>query len=46
MTTRMSDDLLDAARAARARAYAPYSDFKMGAAVRTRSGQIVAGTIV
>ena len=46
MSTRVSDDLLDAARSARQRAYAPYSDFKMGAAVRSRSGQIVEGTIV
>lgn len=42
----MSDQLLGAARSARERAYAPYSDFKMGAAVRTRSGEIIEGTIV
>ena len=36
-------DLLDAALAARERAYAPYSRFLVGAAIRTHSGAIVAG---
>jgi cytidine deaminase len=36
-------DLLEAARAVRARAYAPYSGFAVGAAVRTRSGAIFVG---
>ena len=36
-------DLLDAALAARERAYAPYSRFRVGAAIRTGSGAIVAG---
>ncbi|MCA8907590.1 MAG: cytidine deaminase [Rhodospirillaceae bacterium] len=37
------DDLLAAARAAAADAYAPYSGFAVGAAVRTRSGRIHPG---
>jgi cytidine deaminase len=40
------DDLLEAARAARDRAYVPYSDFRMGAAVRTRSGDVLPGALV
>lgn len=39
----MLDDLFEAARAARARAYAPYSRFKVGAAIRSTSGHIHAG---
>ena len=39
----MSDDLLAAARAVRENAHAPYSKFKVGAAVRTKSGAIYAG---
>jgi cytidine deaminase len=35
--------LLDAARAARRRAYVPYSGFAVGAAVLTRSGAVVGG---
>ena len=38
-----SDDLLDAALAVRDRAYAPYSKFAVGAAIRTSSGAIYAG---
>jgi cytidine deaminase len=36
------DALFDAAREAQARAYAPYSDFKVGAAVQGESGAIYA----
>jgi cytidine deaminase len=35
--------LLDAARAVRENAYVPYSHFKVGAAIRSRSGMIYAG---
>ena len=37
------DDLIRAARAARAFAYAPYSRFLVGAAVLTRNGRVFAG---
>lgn len=37
---------LDAASAARGRSYAPYSKFKMGAAVITDTGQVVPGALV
>jgi len=40
------EDLLDAARAARQHAYAPYSRFKVGAAVRGASGRIYKGANV
>lgn len=36
-------DLLDQARAARDKAYAPYSGFKVGAAVRGASGRVYVG---
>jgi cytidine deaminase len=36
-------DLIDAARAARANAYCPYSNYPVGAAVRTEDGTIFAG---
>jgi cytidine deaminase len=39
-------ELLDAARAARGHAYAPYSKFRMGAAVRTHEDEIVRGALV
>jgi cytidine deaminase len=39
----LSDDLLQAARAAREKAHAPYSNFKVGAAVRGASGRVYCG---
>jgi len=36
----MSDDLLARATAVAARAYAPYSNYLVGAAVRARDGRI------
>jgi cytidine deaminase len=38
-----TDILVEAARMARARAYAPYSNYKVGAAIMTKSGRIFAG---
>ena len=35
--------LVDAAKAVRANAYAPYSDFQVGAALRTRNGAVFVG---
>ncbi len=40
------DQMIEAAEAARQRAYAPYSGFRMGAAVLTTSGAIVSGALV
>jgi cytidine deaminase len=37
------DDLLDAANEVRERAYAPYSRFRVGAALLTKSGEVVTG---
>ena len=42
----MSDELLQRARAAAARAYAPYSNYLVGAAVRTQDGRIYEGVNV
>jgi cytidine deaminase len=39
----MNDDLFKRAKAARERAYAPYSKFQVGAAIRTKSGAIFVG---
>jgi cytidine deaminase len=36
-------ELVEVARAVRERAYAPYSGFKVGAALRTKSGKILLG---
>jgi cytidine deaminase len=36
-------ELIEAARAARENAYAPFSHFQVGAAVRTRSGRMIGG---
>lgn len=41
-----AEELVELARSARERAYAPYSDFKMGAAARTRSGNLHPGALV
>ncbi|MBT6313586.1 MAG: cytidine deaminase [Alphaproteobacteria bacterium] len=38
--------LIEAARAARDRAYAPYSNFKMGAAIQTETGETVPGFLI
>ena len=38
-----SENLIEAAKGARERAFAPYSNFKVGAAVRTKSGKIFTG---
>jgi cytidine deaminase len=42
----MSNELLDRARAVAARAYAPYSNYLVGAAVRSRDGRIYEGVNV
>ncbi len=39
----MTDDLLDAALAVQANAHAPYSGFRVGAAVRSTSGAVYVG---
>ncbi len=39
----MTEDLLTAANAARARAYAPHSGFAVGCAIRSASGAVYAG---
>lgn len=39
----MSHDLFEAAKAAMAKAYVPYSKFPVGAAVRTEDGKVFAG---
>jgi len=42
----MTEELLDRARAVAARAYAPYSNYRVGAAVRSRDGRIYEGVNV
>ncbi|HTV70308.1 MAG TPA: cytidine deaminase [Rhizobiaceae bacterium] len=39
----MSHDLFEAAKAAMAKAYAPYSKFPVGAAIRTADGKVFTG---
>ncbi|MHB1327324.1 MAG: cytidine deaminase [Gemmatimonadales bacterium] len=39
----MADRLVDAARAVREAAYAPYSHFKVGAAIETENGRVFTG---
>lgn len=39
----MTDELLEAARAVRENAHAPYSGFRVGAAIRSESGRIHVG---
>jgi cytidine deaminase len=46
MTGASSPELFEAARAAQANAHAPYSLFPVGAAIRTSSGRIFAGSNV
>ncbi len=42
----MSADLVDRAVAASERSYSPYSEYKVGAAVRARDGRVFEGTNV
>ena len=42
----MTDELLERARAAAERAYAPYSQYRVGAAVRARDGRVFEGANV
>ncbi len=43
MTVEYDSELLEKARAVRKLAYTPYSHFKVGAALRTKSGQVFQG---
>jgi cytidine deaminase len=42
----MRDSLIEAAMEARERSHAPYSNFRVGAAVRTREGKVFTGSNV
>jgi len=46
MTGEAQQDLFEAARAAQANAHAPYSHFLVGAAIRTATGRVFAGSNV
>jgi cytidine deaminase len=46
LTAEARQSLLDLANEARQRAYAPYSGYKVGSALRTRSGKIFTGVNV
>lgn len=46
MAQEFDAELLEEARQARHRAYAPYSNFKVGAALRTKSGKVFQGVNV
>ena len=43
MSNNNLEELIEAAKAVREKAYAPYSNFKVGAALRTKSGKIYTG---
>ena len=43
LTEQQREDLIEAARLARPRAYAPYSNYLVGAALLTASGQVFTG---
>lgn len=43
VSTNLLESLVDAARAVRENAYAPYSNYKVGAAIATKSGKVFIG---
>lgn len=46
MSSTDNQDLVQAALEARSKAHCPYSNFQVGAALRTKSGKVVTGTLV